>query len=296
MTESDLTILQNTQRKWGISTTKFFQVSAPALVKYDWLFHREYTAKYQDSVNEQFYRDNVDIVDWYGASMGVKLSIDFIREFKERLDIPTLFIHQDMPDWLKRKFLTKQNKIMHTEAAKGFLTERFMIAHYDLLCWKTIAEYQDLDPNFIEQNIDLFVDNKAVGILEKFQNIGDIDGLYFHIDNQHQFSIQEKQDIAVKYFKLEGDSVIGYKKVLGNRRSSWKPTMVYKDGETVSDWHCNRNTSKGYPFGICVTTEENAQNFMKLGTVLKVKVKINDIGSVNSGIIKANRVTIIGEI
>jgi len=105
------------------------------------------------------------IIDWNKISKQ-ELSLDFIREFKDKVDWKRISYHQKLSENFIREF--KDKVYWYYISWRQILSEDFIREFQDKVNWDWIAKYQkSLSLNFVLE----FKDKLHWGDMEKFQNM-----------------------------------------------------------------------------------------------------------------------------
>ena len=170
----------------------------------------------------------------FRISVRQKLSEDFIREFKDKVNWVYISQYQKLSEDFIREFKGKIN-------------------------WYCIDQYQKLSKDFIGEfrltlpkNNWLYTTKK-----EKLQNI--------------------KKN--TQYEVINNNYIIAYKSVRDDNYSVYNFQYQYLVGNTYTS-HCDCNLNNENSFGLSAWTKNEALNYYSKGKLLKVKIKIEDIGAI----------------
>ena len=208
-----------------------------------------YISRYQ-KLSEDFIREFKDKVDWFRISIYQKLSENFIREFK------------DCVNWC-------------CISARQKLSEDFIREFQDKVDWLWISISQKLSNEFIEE----FKDKLYLNKIKK---------------SWHYKTTDEKKQAVIDtgLYECHDAYFIAYKGIRSDRYSKFNFQYKYEKGGIYESWcDCTNNENS---FGLSVWDEPNARDYCD-ELVVKVKVNYEDVGRVvhNGGKIRCFKIEVL---
>lgn len=213
----------------------------------------EYIIKHQN-LSDAFMRKHIDKFHYFIKDLCKvqKLSESFIRDFKDKVSWSTICVYQK-------------------------LSEPFMEEFIEYLDWKNVAIYQQLSPEFIKKHIDL-LDSR---LINRYQYLPE------HQKESNNWLYWTKQD-KLKFIKencngayeiVDDHYIVAYKSVRTNNYSHYNFQYKYEVGNEY-EAHCNYDVSNSNSFGLSAWTKKYAAIYNDCGKILKVHIKIEDIGAI----------------
>ena len=154
------------------------------------------------------------------------------------------------------------------------LSEPFMDKHWEDLDKVCISKYQKLSKKFIQKyNLTIDEDN----------------WLY----KDYNFKLDYIKNNTS--YEIEDDSIIAYKSVRSDNYSIYNFQYLYEVGK-IYESHCDC-TKEENSFGLSAWTKKDALEYYNEGKLLKVKIKIDDIGRIvhDNGKIRCFRFEVLEE-
>ena len=155
------------------------------------------------------------------------------------------------------------------------LSEEFIAKFQDKVNWAYISKYQKLSEEFIQKhNLTINKDN------------------WLYKDYNFKLDYIKKNTS----YEIVDDSIIAYKSVRSDNYSIYNFQYLYEVGK-IYESHCDC-TNEENSFGLSAWTKEDALEYHNKGKLLKVKIKIEDIGRIvhNNGKIRCFRFEVLEEV
>ena len=215
----------------------------------------------------------LSVLYWTYISEFQKLSEEFIREFKDKVNWHYISHKQKLSESFIREFKDKVN--WHNISENQILSESFIREFQDKVKWSTISKYQNLSESFIEEFQDKL-------------NLYEIEDSWLYKDE----SFKKDKVIESKMYECHDDHFIAYKGIRSDRYSKYNFQYQYLKGETYTchaDYSNDENS-----FGLSVWTEDEATNYCN-ELVVKVKVFYKDVARMvhHNGKIRCTKITIL---
>jgi len=231
-----------------------------------------YISEFQ-KLSEEFIREFKDKVNWHYISHKQKLSESFIREFQDKVNWSYISAYQKLSESFIREFKDKVN--WHNISENQILSESFIREFQDKVKWSTISKYQNLSESFIEEFQDKL-------------NLYEIEDSWLYKDE----SFKKDKVIESKMYECHDDHFIAYKGIRSDRYSKFNFQYQYLKGETYTchaDYSIEENS-----FGLSVWTKEEATNYCD-ELVVKCKIYYKDVARMvhHNGKIRCSKITIL---
>ena len=213
------------------------------------------------------------MVNWCLISCYQRLSENFIKEFKDKVDWDNISAYQHLSEDFIREF--KDNVSWYRISSCHRLSEEFIREFKDRVYWGCISQYQRLSKEFIEEFKDkIYMD--MVG------------------DSWHNKSVEEKKRAVMDtgLYECYEDYFIAYKGIRSDRYSAYNFQYQYLKGHTYETWcDCSDNENG---FGFSAWTENMARAYCN-ELIVRVKVRYEDVGRVvhNGGKIRCFKLEIL---
>ena len=229
-------------------------------------------------LSEDFIREFKNRVNWRYVSSNQKLSEDFIREFQNKVDWVNVSIFQKLSEDFIREF---QNEVDWEYICKfQKLSENFINEFRCQVHWEHICIYQKLSENFIREfryQVDWYYIRRFQRLSENFINefnlkIYEDDWLYKDTE------FKKKQIIELGLYECHDDHFIAYKSIRNDRYSFFNFQYQYLTGETY-ECHCD-TTKECDSFGLSAWTQDGAMGYSNNGIIVRVKIKYEDVGRI----------------
>ena len=210
---------------------------------------------------------------WSYISRYQKLSEDFIREFKDKVDWCWISIYQKLSENFIREFKDCVNWCCISARQK--LSEDFIREFQDKVDWLWISISQKLSNEFIEE----FKDKLYLNKIKK---------------SWHYKTTDEKKQAVIDtgLYECHDAYFIAYKGIRSDRYSKFNFQYKYEKGGIYESWcDCTNNENS---FGLSVWDEPNARDYCD-ELVVKVKVNYEDVGRVvhNGGKIRCFKIEVL---
>jgi len=260
-----------------------------------------------EKIRKLFNNNNLQIEDlrtnqWKIISYSLKLPEKFIEKFKDEVHWGYISARQTLSEPFIEKFKDKVN--WYYISYSQTLSEPFIEKFQDYVCWEYISEDQKLSESFIEK----FKDKVDWGwisesqklsepFIEKFKDYVDwstfttsqkfskefIEKFKDKFSNSWMASLskEEKLKTIKEYYEIDGDYIIAYKSTRDDGSSVYAPDeYLYEVGKTYSTNKCDCNAKNENSFGLAAWTKEEALSYYPDGKLFKVKIHIDDIGTI----------------
>ena len=202
--------------------------------------------------------------------MHQKLSEEFIRKFKNKVDWGCISAYQKLSEDFIRKF---QDKVYWDYISKfQNLSEDFIREFKDKVDWNEISECQKLSKKFRNEFNLKISKNNWLYKTTKFK---------------------KRQIVKCGLYECHEDYFIAYKAIRNDRYSHYNFQYQYLPNETY-EAHCDCTNDKD-SFGLSVWTEKGAKNYDNTGLIVKVKVRYEDAGRLvhNSNKIRCSKIEVL---
>ena len=209
-------------------------------------------------LSEDFIREFKDYVDWNYISRYQKLSEDFIREFKNRVNWYWISASQKLSENFIREFNDYMDWDWISKCQK--LSEDFIREFKDKVDWYYISKHQKLSNKFIEE----FKDKLYIDVIK---------------ESWHYKTTEEKKQAVIDtgLYECHENYFIAYKGIRSDRYSNYNFQYKYEKNGIYESWcDCSNDENS---FGLSVWDELNAREYCK-ELVIKVKVSYEDVGRV----------------
>ena len=196
----------------------------------------------------------------------------YVEEFSTKVDLDRISWKYQLSESFMDKHWEDLNKVCISKYQK--LSEPFMDKHWEDLDKVCISKYQKLSKNFIQKyNLTIDEDN----------------WLY----KDYNFKLDYIKNNTS--YEIEDDSIIAYKSVRSDNYSIYNFQYLYEVGK-IYESHCDC-TKEENSFGLSAWTKKDALEYNDTGKLLKVKIKIKDIGRIvhNNGKIRCFRFEVLEE-
>jgi len=227
-------------------------------------------------LSEDFIREFKDKLNWYRISRYQKLSEDFIREFKNKVNWCEISACQK----LSPKFITEfKNEVDWAEISTyQKLSENFIFRFRNYVDWDCISQYQILSEDFIKlffNKFDKFLISTYQKLSLEFREQFDIN---IDCDNwlYRTTEFKKQQVIDCGLYECHEDYFIACKSIRNDRYSHFNFQYQYLAGE-IYEAHCDCSCDEN-SFGLSVWTEEGARRYCDSGLIVRVKVHYEDVG------------------
>ena len=231
-------------------------------------------------------KEKIQAVDWTSISRyGKKLSEDIIREFQDEIDWWGVSEAQFLSEEFIREF--KYKVVWNWISETQILSEDFIDEFPLYVVWENICKYQILSEKFIRKCCH-FHDRKIdLQLVAKYQRLSPEFIKEFKLTIPETCSLYTPNSEKLKYIKentsyeiIDDKFIIAYKSVRNDMRSSYKPFhFLYEVGKEYES-HCDCNIDNENSFGLSAWTKEGALRYLPSGTILKVRINIDDLGCI----------------
>ena len=246
-----------------------------------------------NKLSEDFIREFKDKVNWDYISLHQKLSEDFIREFQNKVNWDYISRCQKLSENFIMEFQNKVNWFSISINQK--LSENFIREFENKVYWFYISKYQILSENFICEFQDkvcwaeiLYYQKLSPEFIKEF-------GLNINKNNwlHKSTKFKKKQIVDCGLYECHEDYFIAYKAIRNDRYSHYNFQYQYLPNETY-ECHCDCTDNED-SFGLSVWTYDNAKNYNDSGLIVKVKVRYEDVGRLvhNSNKIRCSKIEIL---
>ena len=260
-----------------------------------------------------------DYYNWKSLSRHERLTEDFIREFKDKVDWDLIGQYQHLSEDFIWEFKDKVNWAAISERQR--LSEKFIGDFADEVFWYCISKSQQLSEDFIREFTDKvdwswismhqrlsedfireFKDKVNWYWISKYQHLSErfIEEYKVRLnmasiaDSWHYKSVEEKKKAVIDtgLYECHEDYFIAYKGIRSDRYSKWNFQYQYLKGETYETW-CDCSDDED-SFGFSAWTEKDARDYCN-ELVVRVKVRYEDVGRVvhNGGKIRCFKMEIL---
>jgi hypothetical protein len=179
------------------------------------------------------------------------------------------------------------------------LSEEFIKEFQDKVNWYYVSQYQRLSEEFIKE----FQDKVNWSCVSECQKLSEKFIREFNIEvpsnNWLYASTEEKINYIKKNTQYEviDDCIIAYKSVRDDYSSVYNFQYTYLPGNSYKS-HCDCDLDTENSFGLSAWTKDKALEYYSKGKLLKVKIKIEDIGAIvhNCNKIRCFKMEILEEI
>ena len=250
----------------------------------------------EQKLSEDFIREFKDKVDWEWISRNQKLLESFIREFKDYVDWEWISENQKLSKSFIREF---QNEVCWewiSESQK--LSESFIREFQDKVDWYWVSINQKLSESFIREfqdKVDWYWISKYQKLSNEFiEEFKDKLNLNKIKESWHYKTTDEKKQAVIDtgLYECHEDYFIAYKGIRSDRYSNYNFQYKYEKGGIYESWcDCSNDENS---FGLSVWNEPNARGYCD-ELVVKVKVNYEDVGRVvhNGGKIRCFKIEVL---
>jgi hypothetical protein len=166
-------------------------------------------------LSEDFIREFKDKVDWTYISIRQNLSEDFIREFQDKVDWDNISEFQKLSEDFIREFQNKVNWLYISEFQK--LSEDFIREFQNKVNWNYISRFQKLSEDFIRE----FQNRVNWDNISEFQKLSE--------DFIREFQYRVDWDYIPEYQKLSKGFIKEFKLTINKDNWLYKTTKFKKN-------------------------------------------------------------------
>ena len=241
-----------------------------------------------------FIKEFQNKVNWESISSRQKMSEEFLKEFKHKIYWDKISIFQKLSENFIREF---QDEVSWNCVSKyQKLSENFIRESQDKIDWTYISKYQKLSENFIRE----FKDKVNWYYISEYQQLSEDFLKEFNLEkpenNWLYATIEEKREKVKDIYELNGDYIIAYKSTRIDGSSVFNFQYQYEVGKTYES-HCDYNLFNENSFGLSAWTKEDALQYYSRGKLFKVRIHLNDLGAMTyENKLRAKKIEILEEI